>query len=115
MIYVGNLARALIVCATDPRAAGQTYLASDGQDLSTAELVRGIGAAIGTRARLVPVPPALLKLAGTLTGKSAEVDRLIGSLAVDSSRLRTTLDWMPPYSIEEGLRATARWFTSTAR
>jgi nucleoside-diphosphate-sugar epimerase len=114
MIYVGNLARALIACATDARAAGKTYLASDGRDLSTAELVRRLGDAMGVRARLVPIPPGLLKLAGSLTGKTAEVDRLIGSLALDSSHLLATLGWVPPYPVEEGLLATARWFTSAA-
>jgi nucleoside-diphosphate-sugar epimerase len=112
MIYRGNLVSALIACAGDARAAGNTYLVSDGEDLSTRDLVSRLAKSLGTRARLWPVPPAALRLAGALTGKAAEVDRLIGSLAVDSSHIRTTLGWTPPHSVAEGLADTAQWFLS---
>ena len=110
LIYVGNLVDALVACAAHPAAAGQTYLVSDGEDISTPELVRRTATALGVPVRLFPVPLALMCLAGILAGKSAAVNRLTGSLAVDSSRIRRELGWTPPYAMEEGLRVTAEWF-----
>lgn len=112
LIYVGNLVDALAVCATHPAAVGQTYLVSDGEDVSTPELIRRTAAALGVPARLLPFPPSLMHLAGKLTGKSAAVNRLTGSLTVDSSKIRRELGWMPPFTMEEGLRETAAWFRS---
>jgi len=108
LAYVGNLVDSLIACATHPAAAGQTYLVSDGEDISTPDLLRQLGAAMGHPARLFPCPPALLKLAGRLTGKSDQVERLLGSLQVDSGKIRRELGWTPPFTLQEGLRLTAR-------
>ena len=110
LIYVENLVDALITCATHPAAAGQTYLVSDGEDISTPDLLRQLGVAMDHPARLFPCPPALLKLAGCLTGKGEQVERLLGSLRVDSSKIRRELNWTPPYTLEQGLRATAAWY-----
>ena len=107
LIYVGNLVDALIACATHPAAAGQTYLVSDGEDVSTPDLLRQLGAAMGHPARLFSCPPALLKLAGRLTGKGEQVERLLGSLRVDSGKIRRELNWTPLYTLEQGLSATA--------
>lgn len=104
LIYVGNLVDALIVCATHPAAAGQTYLVSDGEDVSTSELLRQLGAAMGHPARLFPCPQALLKLAGCLTGKADQVERLLGSLQVDSSKICRELGWTPSFTLEKGLK-----------
>lgn len=106
LIYVGNLVDALILCATHPAAAGQTYLVSDGEDISTPDLLRQLGAAMGHPARLFPCPPALLKLVGRLTGKAEQVERLLGSLRVDSGKIRRELYWRPPYTLSEGLQNT---------
>ena len=113
LIYVGNLVDALIVCATHPAAAGQTYLVSDGVDISTPDLLRQIGEEIGRPARLIPFPPALLRLVGRMTGKAGQVDRLLGSLRVDSGKIRRELNWTPPYTLQQGLRATAEWYRTT--
>ena len=110
LVYVGNLVDALMVCATHPAAAGQTYLVSDGEDISTPDLLRQLGAAMGHPARLLPSPPALLKLAGRLVGKSEQIDRLLGSLQVDSSKIRRELGWQSPYTLQQGLEATAEWY-----
>lgn len=107
LLYVGNLVDALILCAVHPAAAGQTYLVSDGGDISTPELLRQLGVAMGHPARLFLCPTALLKLAGRLTGKSDQIERLTGSLQVDSSKIRSELDWQPPYTVQQGLRLTA--------
>ena len=113
LIYNGNLASVLLACVAHPAAAGRTFLASDGDDMSTAQLVRRIGECLATHARLVPVPVSVLRLAGALTGRAAEVDRLVGSLVVDSSSLRTALGWSPPFDVHQGLRETAAWFAQS--
>ena len=110
LIYVGNLVDALTICATHPAAAGQTYLVSDGEDVSTPELIRRSASALGVPARLLPFPDSLMKLAGKLTGKSGAVNRLAGSLTVDSSKIRRELGWAPPFTMDEGLAETAKWF-----
>ena len=110
LVYVGNLADALILCATHPAAAGQTYLVSDGEDVSTPGLLRQLGDAMGRPARLFPWPPALLKLAGRMVGKADQVERLLGSLRVDSGNIRRELGWVPPYTLRQGLRATGEWY-----
>ena len=104
---------ALLTCATHPAAAGQTYLVSDGEDISTPDLLYQLGAAMGHPARLLPCPPALLKLVGRLVGKSDQIDRLLGSLQVDSSKVRHELSWTPPYTLEQGLQETAEWYRNT--
>jgi nucleoside-diphosphate-sugar epimerase len=110
LIYVRNLVDALATCATHPAAAGQTYLVSDGDDVSTPELIRQTATALGVPARLLPFPVSLMCLAGKLVGKSEAVNRLTGSLTVDSSKIWQELGWKPPFTMEEGLRETAVWF-----
>jgi nucleoside-diphosphate-sugar epimerase len=105
-IYVENLVDALILCATHPEAAGHTYLICDGEDVSTPQLLRQLGAAMGRPAHLFQCSPALLKLAGQLTGKSDQIERLSGSLRVDNGKIRRELGWQPPYTLQEGLRKT---------
>lgn len=112
LVYVRNFADVLAVCATHPAAAGQTYLVSDGEDISTSDMLRRLGAAMGCPARLFPFPPRLLELGGRLTGKSEQVERLLGSLQVNSSKIRRDLDWTPPYTLQQGLQATAAWFSA---
>jgi len=110
IVYLGNFVDALVICATHPAAAGQTYLVSDGEDVSTPELLRQLGAAMGHPARLLPCPPALLKMAGRVLGRSEQIDRLLGSLQVDSSKIRSELGWQPPFTLQQGLQATAEWY-----
>lgn len=112
LLYVGNLADALLVCASHPAAAGQTYLVSDGEDISTPELLRRLAAALIVPSRLLPCPPTLLWLAGKLTGRSSQVERLLGSLEIDSARIRRDLGWTPPYTMQQGLQATGGWYRS---
>jgi len=114
-IYLGNLVDAIAACVKHPKAAGQTYLVSDGDDVSTPELIRRVAAALGRRARLFPFPPALMHMAGNLLGKSAAIESLLGSLTIDSGKIRRELEWKPPYSMEEGLKETAEWYLSVNR
>lgn len=102
LIYVGNLVDAIERCLQGaPR--GRTYALSDGAAVSTPQLCRALGHALGRPARLWPFPPALLRLAPGLA-------RLAESLEADDSALRDELGWRPPFSLEEGLRLTAAWF-----
>ena len=115
LIYIGNLVDALAICAIHPNAAGKTYLVSDGEDVSTPDLIRRTATALCIPARLLPLPVFFIRLAGKLTGKSAAVNRLIGSLTVDSSKIRRELGWKPPFNMDDGLQATAQWFKQTCR
>ncbi len=110
LLYVGNLVDVLSRTLEHPAAAGETFLLSDGEDLSTPELVRRIGRALGRPSRLLPIPPWFLRFGGRLLRRSAEVDRLLSSLQLDNGKIRTLLGWSPPFTVEEGLKATAQWF-----
>ncbi|SMG44905.1 UDP-glucose 4-epimerase family protein [Paraburkholderia susongensis] len=113
LVFVDNLADALVHCATDPRAAGETFHVTDGRDLSVPELARALATQLHAPVRLVPVPAGVLRLAGRLTGRSAQIDRLIGELRLDSSHIRERLNWYPPHTVEHGLLETAAWYRST--
>lgn len=110
LLYVGNLVDALIACATLSAAAGQTYLLSDNEDISTAMLVEKIASALGRKSRSFYFPPGLLRVAAGVLGRSAQVDRLFGSLQVSNQKIRNELNWHPPFTVEQGLRATADWY-----
>lgn len=104
LVALDNLVDFIITCITHPQAANQTFLVSDGQDLSTTELVRGMAQAAGVPARLLPVPVWALQAGAALLGKGDAVQRLCGNLQVDISKARRLLGWVPPVSVEEGLR-----------
>ncbi|EKS9799364.1 MULTISPECIES: UDP-glucose 4-epimerase family protein [Burkholderia] len=112
LVYVDNLADALLRCATDPRAAGECFHVADDDAPAVAGLLRLVGDALGRPARLFPVPAAMLSTLGRLTGRSAAVDRLTGSLQLDTGRMKRMLDWRPPYTTRQGLEATAAWYRS---
>jgi nucleoside-diphosphate-sugar epimerase len=103
-IALDNLIDFIITCATHPNAANQTFLISDGHDLSTPDLIRGIASAAGVPARLFPMPTWALQMSGNLLGKGDAVQRLSGNLQVDISKARDLLGWTPPLSVEEGLK-----------
>lgn len=104
LIGLDNLVDLLIRCVDHPAAAGQTLLVSDGEDVSTPDLLRLIAAGLGRSARLLPVPVSLLRLAGLALGKRLDIDRLVGSLQIDSRHTCELLDWTPPVSVAEGIR-----------
>lgn len=120
LAFVGNVAGAIMAVLHSPAARGETFFVSDGHDLSTPELLRAIGRALGRPVRLLPVPPALFRAAGQVGDLIARVrpasitsdamDRLLGSLAVDSSKLSRLTGYRPPYSVEEALRVSADWY-----
>ena len=110
MIFLGNLVDAVLICSIHPRAAGKTFLLSDGKDVSIAELIQQIASALGRPSRLFPLSPNILRSLAKVTGRSEAVSRLLDSLMVDSSKICTELDWTPPFSMEEGLKETAKWY-----
>jgi nucleoside-diphosphate-sugar epimerase len=110
MIYVGNLVEFIIRCIVHPKAANQTFLISDGQDVSLRYLISLIRSEFGCSPRLLSIPIVLFKLVGICTGKKHLMDRLVGNLQIDSSKARKLLGWMPPYTVEEGIAATVQDF-----
>jgi nucleoside-diphosphate-sugar epimerase len=104
LVALDNLVDFIVTCITHPQAANQTFLVSDGQDLSTTELVRGMAQAAEVPARLLPVPVWALQAGALLLGKGDAVQRLCGNLQVDMSKARSLLGWVPPVTVEEGLR-----------
>jgi UDP-glucose 4-epimerase len=107
LVALDNLVDLLIVCVDHPAAANETFLVSDGEDLSTAALIRRMGQALGKPARLLPVPPSWLTMGAMLLGKRAVAQRLLSSLQVDISHTRDILGWTPPVGVDEGLRRAA--------
>jgi nucleoside-diphosphate-sugar epimerase len=103
-VALDNLVDFIVTCITHPQAANQTFLVSDGQDLSTTELLRSMAQAAGVRARLLPLPVWALQAGASLVGKGDSVQRLCGNLQVDISKACSLLGWVPPVSVEEGLR-----------
>jgi nucleoside-diphosphate-sugar epimerase len=110
LVGLDNLVDLIITCIENPGAANQTFIAGDGEDLSTTELLQRMGNALGKPARLIPFPAGLLTLLASLLGKKDVVQRLCGSLQVDISKAQELLGWDPPVSVEEGLRRVAEDF-----
>lgn len=113
LVGIDNLVDLIVLCADHPAAANQTFLVSDGEDLSTTDLLRRMGQALGKPARLIPVPQQLLMLGAKMLGKPGIAQRLCGSLQLDITKTRQLLGWNPPVSVDEGLRRTAaHWLAS---
>lgn len=110
LVALDNLSHLIATCVWHPAAANQVFLVSDGEDLSTTDLLRRMASSLGTSARLLPVPAGLLKIAATLIGKSSFSQRLCGSLQVDISKTRLLLGWSPCVSVDKGLFVTAQHY-----
>lgn len=115
LVALDNLLDLIMTCIDHPSAANQTFLVSDGEDISTTELLERMATALGKPARLLPVPMDLLQLGATLLGKRAFYQRLCGSLQVDMGKTRDLLDWAPPVSVDEALQKTAEEFLKASR
>ena len=114
LVALDNLVDLIVTCVDSPAAANQTFLVSDGEDLSTTQLLQRMGRALGKPARLIPVPSTLLKLGAALLGKPAIAQRLCGSLQVDISKTRQLLGWNPPVSVDAGLKKAAEGYLREA-
>ena len=106
-VYVENLVSFILLCIDHPAAANQTFLVSDGHDISTTELLRGCALALGVKPRLLPIPQRLIEVCAALIGKRDVAQRLCGNLQVDISKARTLLGWAPPISVADGFKVTA--------
>ena len=110
MVYVKNLISLIIECINNKNSVNQIFLISDDDDLSTKAFVQGLSKALGVNSFMLPVPNTILFLVGKILGKSSIIDRLCGSLQVDINHTKNTLNWQPPYSVEQGFAATAKAF-----
>lgn len=124
LLFVGNAVDASVVIAAHPAASGEVFFATDGAPVSSADLIRAIASALGKQALLIPVPPALIQVAG-LAGdavsafmpfpvNSGVLRRLTGSLVADDRKLRALLGWRPPFTLAQGLAQTAAWYRANA-
>lgn len=110
LVSLDNLVDLIVTCMQHPSAVGQVFLVSDGEPLSTTQMLRRMGKALGKPARLLPVPAAWLQLAARLLGRPAIAQRLCGSLCVDMEKTRRLLGWVPPVKVDEAMSRTARYF-----
>jgi nucleoside-diphosphate-sugar epimerase len=110
LVNVWNLCDFLLLVLKHPSAPGRTWLVSDGEDLSTPDLIRRIGTAMGRRVQLPSVPLGLLQLSAGLVGRRGELARLCGSLAVDITQTRAQLGWSPCVPVDEALARTVAWY-----
>lgn len=111
-VALDNLVDLIVTCLDHPAAVNQTFLVSDGEDLSTSQLLQRMGSALGKPARLIPIPVGMMTFAANLLGKGAVAQRLFGSLQVDSSKARDLLGWKPVVTVDEALQKTADAFNS---
>lgn len=110
MVFVGNLTHAIRTALVHPNAAGEIFLVRDGEDVSPAELLARLRRVLDRSPRLITVPRSLITALATLLGRPGAALRLFESLQVDDSLIRSRLDWMPPFTLDHGLAATAAWY-----
>jgi nucleoside-diphosphate-sugar epimerase len=110
LVTIGNLVDLVVTCIDHPAAADNTFLVSDGEDLSTTQLLQHMANALGKSTRLLPIPTGMLNLAASVLGKKAIALRLCDSLQVDISKTRQLLNWRPPVSADDGLCKTAMYY-----
>jgi nucleoside-diphosphate-sugar epimerase len=115
LVSVWNLCDLLVLLLEHPLAPGRTWMVSDGEDVSTPELIQRLGSAMSRGVRLLRVPVGLLRLLGRLTGREAEVARLCGSLLVNIDHTRRELQWVPPVKLDEGLARTVAAYLAARR
>jgi nucleoside-diphosphate-sugar epimerase len=109
-IGIENLIDLIICCIDHPKAAGQTFLASDGEDISTPDLIKKLSNLMGKPLRLFALPLWTIQLMSHSVGKSLEIKKLLDSLRIDSSYTREVLGWSPPFSLDEELKKTVVWY-----
>ena len=110
LVGAENLADFLVHCVNHRKAANRSFLVKDTEDISTRELIARLARFLERPIRFLPLPAALIRFAAKLTGKSGEAGRVFDSLVIDSSRAQQWLEWVPPFTLNDGLAATARWY-----
>lgn len=111
MVYIDNLVDLIVKCISHPKAANQTFLVSDDDDLSTTRMIKELSLSLGNKGWMLPIPVKLFEILGKLTGKSDIIERLCGSLLVDISKTKQLLDWQPPVTVKDAFLETASHFT----
>ena len=114
-IGIDNLVDLLVRCVDHPKAANEVFLAADGEDLSTPDLIRRVAKLLNRPARLLPFPVNILRASASVVGMDDVVDRLCNSLQVDSGKARRVLGWQPGVSLDEGFARTAEWYATSQR
>ncbi|WP_460358503.1 MULTISPECIES: UDP-glucose 4-epimerase family protein [unclassified Pseudomonas] len=115
LVYVDNVVDLVTTCIDHPGAANQVFLVSDGEDVSTTQLMSRLLISLGVKTWLIPIPVAVLKLLAISVGRGAVAQRLFGSLQVDIKKNRELLGWRPPFSLNDGLKATAEHFLESRK
>lgn len=115
MVFVGNLVNALRCGLEAPNAVGEVFHVADREPVSTSNLIVRLGKHLGRSYPVWPMPVPLLRLAGTLLHRENEIERLVGSLTVSATRAKQLMGWVPPYSMDDGLRRTVEWFSSSTK
>ena len=115
LVSVENLVDLIITCTSHPNAINQVFLVSDDSDISTSSMVREMASALGKPKWQLPVPVWCYKLVGKLFNQSSVVDRLTGSLRVDMTHTKKTLDWTPPQTLQDGFKQTAEAFLQSKK
>ena len=110
LVSIDNLVDLIITCVDHPKAANEVFLVSDDHDVSTSEMVRELSLALGKTSWQLPIPIWCYNLVGRLFNKSSFIQRLTGSLHVDITHTKNTLDWTPPQTLREGFTQTAKAF-----
>ncbi len=113
LVALDNLVDLIVTCIDHPAAPSQIFLAGDGEDLSTTELLERLAKAMGKPARLIPIPSRVLKIAAAMLGRGDIARRIFGSLQIDISKTCDLLDWVPPVTVDEALRKTAECFLNS--
>lgn len=110
LVSLDNLISLIVTCIEHPAAANQVFLVSDGDDISTTQLLVRISNALNKPSRLIPVPSRILELFAGLLGKRDFSRRLCGSLQVDIAKNRELLNWTPQVSVDQSLSKTVKFF-----
>lgn len=110
MVALDNLLSLIDVCISHPRAAGEVFLVSDGQDVSVTQLLEKLAKAMKSSTMLLPVPVSMIKFVASALGRSAVAQRLCDNLQLDISKTKIRLEWTPPLNVDESLKRTADWY-----
>ena len=113
LVGVDNLVDLIITCIEHPRAAGKIFLVSDDEVISTPHLIIKLAKEMKKKARLFALPLTLIRLMGKIIRKSPEIERLLGSLIIDNCPTKQLLNWKIPFSLDEGLKKTVKWYLHT--
>jgi nucleoside-diphosphate-sugar epimerase len=115
MVSLNNIVDIIVTCLTHSKAGNQTFLVSDGEDLSVTQLLKRLASAMDVPSRLITVPSPCLQFGLRIIGKQSIADRLLGSLQIDNTKIKTLLNWSPILNVDEGLSKTVKFFIGNSQ